>query len=182
MWADEDWHVSAVVLQDSDDEVLVCLEDVLMPHPDDLLDPDHPHTHVTHGPSGFTIVATNSRGSAHSSSTAMPAAALAAVAAAELQTAAAAVGAAAAAAAGRSGSSSAGALLGRSPLLPAGGSLSRGNQLREHMQCEEQVKQFCQAVLSVVAGVCYFLWLSPSVVLLLVLWFCMHCYLHCWAK
>eukprot|EP00775_Hariotina_reticulata_P009149 gene9149-9317_t len=107
--------------EDSDDEVLVCLEDVLMPHPDDLLDPDHPHTHVTHGPSGCIILATNSHGSSESSSSpapagAVPAAALAAVAVAELQTAAAAAGAAAAS--GRSRPSSTGAL-GCSPLLPA---------------------------------------------------------------
>eukprot|EP00878_Enallax_costatus_P023444 GHUV01024937.1.p1 GENE.GHUV01024937.1~~GHUV01024937.1.p1 ORF type:complete len:258 (+),score=76.32 GHUV01024937.1:1152-1925(+) len=44
--------------EDSDDEVIVPLEDVLTPHPEDLMDPDtsHLHTTLTHAGSGCTIV------------------------------------------------------------------------------------------------------------------------------
>lgn len=43
--------------EDSDDEVIVALEDVLTPHPEDLMDPDTSHLHtLTHAGSGCTIV------------------------------------------------------------------------------------------------------------------------------
>lgn len=47
-----------VLQEDSDDEVVVSLEDVLTPHPEDLLDPDTSHLHSTlrHAGSGCTIV------------------------------------------------------------------------------------------------------------------------------
>jgi hypothetical protein len=45
-------------LQDSDDEVLVSLEDVLAPHPEDLLDPEtyHLHSQLTHAGSGCMVM------------------------------------------------------------------------------------------------------------------------------
>ncbi|WIA19631.1 hypothetical protein OEZ85_005568 [Tetradesmus obliquus] len=44
--------------EDSDDEVLVSLEDVLAPHPEDLLDPEtyHLHSQLTHAGSGCMVM------------------------------------------------------------------------------------------------------------------------------